>query len=294
MADRYWVGTTSEDWHDIRNWSTTSGGSPGASIPGADDTAYFDFNSGTHICTISSSINIGNINMTGFHSYLYAQNINIISTGEIIIEASSVDFYYANITCSKFKVLRLSDFSAIDGLQITVSEEFIIHYYSGSYFLPTDSLILNCIGDVTYTREDIYTDSGPSVGILTLNSGCTLSVTGTASRFGRLLLEPGSTIKFKEGSVHRIISYVDGDWDGTSENLVTISSITNGIRHNLTVPSSIEVSYVSVRDSIVSNNIDADDGTCINGGNNAGWLFGDSRINIFPMFLMHSGKSSLI
>lgn len=48
MADRYWVGGTGTwDSSTTTNWSTTSGGSGGASAPTNADNAIFDANSGT-------------------------------------------------------------------------------------------------------------------------------------------------------------------------------------------------------------------------------------------------------
>lgn len=44
MANRYWVGNGGS-WSDTAHWSTTSGGSGGASIPFIGDTANFDSNS---------------------------------------------------------------------------------------------------------------------------------------------------------------------------------------------------------------------------------------------------------
>lgn len=44
MADRYWVGG-SGNWDDTNKWSATSGGAGGASVPTAEDNAYFDGNS---------------------------------------------------------------------------------------------------------------------------------------------------------------------------------------------------------------------------------------------------------
>ena len=46
MANRYWIGG-SGDWTDTANWSTTSGGSGGASVPTASDDVYIDANSGS-------------------------------------------------------------------------------------------------------------------------------------------------------------------------------------------------------------------------------------------------------
>ena len=43
MADRYWVGGNGT-WNSTNtaNWSSTSGGSGGASVPTAGDNVYFD------------------------------------------------------------------------------------------------------------------------------------------------------------------------------------------------------------------------------------------------------------
>lgn len=46
MADRYWVGGgTTGLWTDTTNWSATSGGAGGASVPGTGDNITFDTNS---------------------------------------------------------------------------------------------------------------------------------------------------------------------------------------------------------------------------------------------------------
>lgn len=46
MASRYWIGNDG-DFSDTDHWSTSSGGSGGASVPGTNDTAIFDENSFT-------------------------------------------------------------------------------------------------------------------------------------------------------------------------------------------------------------------------------------------------------
>jgi len=62
MADRYWIASSAGNWNDTANWSTTSGGSGGASVPGSSDTAYFDGN-GTGDCTVNVNINVTGINL---------------------------------------------------------------------------------------------------------------------------------------------------------------------------------------------------------------------------------------
>jgi len=56
MASRFWVGGTGTwDALSILNWSTTSGGIGGASVPGSGDIALLDANSGTGTVTLAYS-----------------------------------------------------------------------------------------------------------------------------------------------------------------------------------------------------------------------------------------------
>jgi len=75
MANRYWVGGTGTwDTTNTANWSATSGGAGGASVPGPTDDVFFDANSGTGVLTLSqvwqsnasSYIDTGAINNLNF------------------------------------------------------------------------------------------------------------------------------------------------------------------------------------------------------------------------------------
>ena len=54
MADRYWRGGTGT-WAatGTTNWSATSGGPSGATVPGAGDNVFIDNNSGTGTITLT-------------------------------------------------------------------------------------------------------------------------------------------------------------------------------------------------------------------------------------------------
>lgn len=68
MATRYWVGGNGT-WSasNTTNWSTTPGGSGGASVPGSGDTARFDASSGSATVTVASDQPlVGGFNNTGF------------------------------------------------------------------------------------------------------------------------------------------------------------------------------------------------------------------------------------
>jgi hypothetical protein len=67
MADRFWIGGTGNT-SDTAHWSTTSGGSGGASKPTSADSVYFDANSFSEAgqtVTINATINCLDMDWTG-------------------------------------------------------------------------------------------------------------------------------------------------------------------------------------------------------------------------------------
>ena len=57
MADRYWRGGTGT-WNttSTTNWSATSGGPSGASVPTVADSVFFD-QAGTYTVTMTGALN---------------------------------------------------------------------------------------------------------------------------------------------------------------------------------------------------------------------------------------------
>ena len=84
-ASRYWVSSSASNWNNTANWSATSNGSGGQSVPGSGDVAYFDgAGSKNGNCTISASLSIDGINISGYSGILLQDNgytITISSTG---------------------------------------------------------------------------------------------------------------------------------------------------------------------------------------------------------------------
>jgi hypothetical protein len=61
MADRYWTGAVNGgsgtwDASNTANWSASSGGAGGASVPTAADLVYFDASSGSGVCTLGADV----------------------------------------------------------------------------------------------------------------------------------------------------------------------------------------------------------------------------------------------
>lgn len=88
MADRYWVGGSS-NWVAGTNtpWSTTSGGSGGASAPTTSDNAIFD-QAGTYTVTLPGSANCANWTVS---AGTVTFNLSVASTSTLTI-AGNVDF----------------------------------------------------------------------------------------------------------------------------------------------------------------------------------------------------------
>ena len=68
-ADRFWIATAPASWNNSANWSTTSGGAGGASVPTIGDIAIFD-GGGTGNCNTDISISVDGMDIrsgyTGF------------------------------------------------------------------------------------------------------------------------------------------------------------------------------------------------------------------------------------
>jgi len=79
QAARYWVAATTSNWNNPANWSTTSGGTGGASVPGAADAVTFDLN-GRGSCTVDVAVNIQKITVSFGYTGTITQGANPFST----------------------------------------------------------------------------------------------------------------------------------------------------------------------------------------------------------------------
>lgn len=91
MANRYWVGGGDGNWSSTTNWSGSSGGASGASVPGLSDAAFFDAASGSVTATLDISPVIQRLTMTGFTGTLdfSDKSISLNSTGTVYLGATT-------------------------------------------------------------------------------------------------------------------------------------------------------------------------------------------------------------
>lgn len=92
MAARFWVTGGTGNWNSTTNWSTTTGGASGASVPTSVDTATFDAASGSGIATLDISPTIQTLTCTGFTGTLAfgTNSISLNSTGTVFTGATTM------------------------------------------------------------------------------------------------------------------------------------------------------------------------------------------------------------
>ena len=102
MANRYWVGGTGT-WStsNLLNWSTTSGGIGGATVPSSADTAIFDSNSGTGTVTTNYSPSITAVTISGPNINLTLGG-NLTCSGTFTLTTSALTLSNNVLTCGLF------------------------------------------------------------------------------------------------------------------------------------------------------------------------------------------------
>lgn len=92
MANRYWVGG-SGTWDAVNtaNWSATSGGAGGASVPTSADIAFLDAASGTVTVTLGANVTVLRLTCTGFTGTLdfSTYKISIVGNAATVFGASN-------------------------------------------------------------------------------------------------------------------------------------------------------------------------------------------------------------
>lgn len=180
MANRYWVGGTGS-WNSTANWSASSGGASGASVPTTGDNAYFD-QASTYTVTLDISISV-----TDF--IVSAGTVTINLNAQVITIAGSFDCVAAT-TYTSFTY------------EVTYSATT-----AGNTIKNAPPAVARFTGTGTWTLQSNYL--GASNGNFRVNAG-TLNCNGyniTLNGLGRLQAY-GGTINFGSGT-HNFASTVE-------------------------------------------------------------------------------------
>lgn len=187
MALRYWVGGSATwDASTTANWSTTSGGAGGASVPGAADVAYFDANSGASVVTIASGYNPALFGMlsAGFTGTLDfgSQQITLGGNATTILSVSTAATYlgskqiiasYAGATGTR--TINLAALTEANALSVSVTAG------TDAVSFPNTSGVRNL--DFTGFAGILNGNTRNVYGNLTFSAGMTVNATASTTTF---------------------------------------------------------------------------------------------------------------
>jgi len=174
FSERYWVATTASNWNNTANWSATSGGAGGASVPGSGVAAIFD-SGGTGNCTLDMAPTIGSISISGYSGTINLNGNNLTISGSTASTFSSGTV--SNSGASAAVVL-----SGTTGT-FTFNGSTISANISGTAGSITFSGGSTFGGTVTLSAANILLN-GTTSSVNTFNGTTTLTKTGTGSDLG--------------------------------------------------------------------------------------------------------------
>ena len=117
-ANRYWVGLLSGNWSSTLNWSSTSGGLGGSSVPAAADNVFFDggasplyLDNGN--CTIDVAVSVTSITVSSGYTGTISQGANTIAvSGAATFGGGTFTGGSANITITGAFTLSATTFKS--------------------------------------------------------------------------------------------------------------------------------------------------------------------------------------
>jgi hypothetical protein len=198
MANRYWIGTGNWDATNTANWSASSGGAGGASVPTSADAVFFDAGSAGGTCTVTVVGNCAGLNCTGFTGTL-AGISQINCYGDFIL-----------VTGMTYTRTGVTSFGGSGTRNVTTAGKTLgpivctipnVNFNdtviaAGSYQQTSGTITLN--GDFTCTTA---TFSGTGVKVFNTNNAV-ITLTGTGSVWNYA----GSNLTFNRGTSKIVLS----------------------------------------------------------------------------------------
>ena len=166
-ANRFWVGAGLGNWNSTSNWSGTSGGSSGASVPGVSDIAIFDSSNVTN-CAINANVNIKGLSITT----LYTGTISINSGITTAIASSGFSQNGGTFIASNANISITGPFNLKGGSFTSTSAILLL---SGSYTFSAGTFDHNN-GTVEFSATKTITGNTDFYNLLFRASGATYTI----------------------------------------------------------------------------------------------------------------------
>jgi len=185
-ANRYWIAAAAANWNNTANWSTTSGGAGGASVPSTGDIANFD-NNGPGNCSIPVSATISDLVLNAGYTGTITQSANpIIITGSATFAGGSFAGSSSSITFGGALTLSGTNFILPATLYLNGSA---LTYSAGTIDPLTNSSTVVFGGGMTITgsltlNNVSFNNTTPWPMTVTLASATVLTIDGNMAMTG--------------------------------------------------------------------------------------------------------------
>ena len=241
MADRYWVGGTGT-WNtsSTTNWSASSGGASGASVPTAADSIFFD-QAGTYNVTMTGAVNCLDWTVSaGSVTFVTGTSPSMTVYGNVTWAAGSVAFSGATFswqfTASGGSRSISTNNVSVPGNPTTFSNGT---FNLGSAF--TASINLNFSSNPTINTND-YALTFDGIGAsVTLNLGSSI-----VTARGSTVFLTGTSSTINPGTSTLLCTYISS---------INLSLLTTGITLNNVIFTSNAGSSVSINNRNTFNNL---------------------------------------
>jgi len=316
MAARYWVGGSGTwDTTNTANWSTTSGGVGGASVPTAADNAIINSASGTGTVTIGENVfclqldirtYAGTLNFNNFAVNVAGNNLTVLrsDTTPTITGNAVINLTYSGstgtrtigvgaMTESNAISVNITDGSDIIGWATSSIRNFNTVGFSGTLNVGTRTFY----GDVVIDSTTTVGAGGTNTNTFAKTTGVqTVTTNGKTFDFPITVNGAGGTVEFTDAltqGVTRAFTIINGTvklkngvtstvgafaTSGTNQKF--LQSTTPGSQATLSQASgTINANNLNIQDINAAGgatwNAYVDQGNT-NAGNNLGWTFGAS------------------
>jgi hypothetical protein len=234
-ANRYWIAATTANWNSAANWSATSGGAGGASVPSTTDIANFD-NNGLGNSNIPASVTISGLVINAGYTGTITQSANPITiSGAATLAGGSFVGSSSPMTIGGALTLSGTNFT----LPATLNVNGAALTYTGGTLDPlsnTSTAVfgagMTITGSVTLNNV-IFNNTTPWAMTFTLASGTVLTIDGNMAMTGTQSLNfSGGTIDLL-GNLSLSNTGTGGGgstvltFDGTTEQAITGSPTLN-------------------------------------------------------------------
>ena len=213
-ANRYWVAAATGNWNDTNNWSTTTGGAGGASVPGSNDKACFDGN-GLGKCVVDIDVNVKQLLITsGFTDSLDLDSSKfVIGTVGATLSGGTILGGVDSIICAGNFTISGATFISTQGVlalkkHYTISSGSFSHNYGSVVFQNHD---INIIG--TQTLFGVVFDASDTNRTYTIDSVVTIEGYLVTTGSNKLTID-GDSLEIR-GDVSIENTYAGGG-EGTS------------------------------------------------------------------------------